>query len=306
MPELAGRVADAFEARIRAPEESALSPLAVRSYETRGRAPRGGGVRHPDALPARPRPDRPLEAVPPAEGQDAGLHRPRRRPLPHADDAHARDDRDRARRRPRAAAERGPDRGDRARARHGPSAVRARRRGAARPLPARAVRQRLPPQRAVAADRRGAEPHRRGARRDPHAHRRRRSRRRSRARSSGSSTASRTSTTTSTTRSATGCSRPTTCRGPRSTCSGETGSSRIDTLVHDLIESSERAGDIVQSEEVGAAMLALRAFMFERVYLGEHARGEHERAHATITRDLRPPRRARRLRGRDPRRSSPG
>ena len=37
MPELAGRVADAFEARIRAHEESALSPRAVRSYETRGR-----------------------------------------------------------------------------------------------------------------------------------------------------------------------------------------------------------------------------------------------------------------------------
>jgi dGTPase len=65
---------------------------------------------------------------------------------------------------------------------------------------------------------------------------------------------------------------------------GETGSSRIDTLVHDLIETSERAGDIGQSEDVGAAMLALRAFMFERVYLGEHARGEHERAHTTITR----------------------
>ena len=65
---------------------------------------------------------------------------------------------------------------------------------------------------------------------------------------------------------------------------GETGSSRIDTLVHDLIESSERAGEIVQSEDVGTAMLALRSFMFERVYLGEHARGEHERAHATIRR----------------------
>jgi dGTPase len=65
---------------------------------------------------------------------------------------------------------------------------------------------------------------------------------------------------------------------------GETGASRIDTLVHDLIESSERTGDIVQSEDVGNAMLALRSFMFERVYLGEHARAEHERAHATIAR----------------------
>jgi dGTPase len=31
-------------------------------------------------------------------------------------------------------------------------------------------------------------------------------------------------------------------------------------------------------------MLALRAFMFERVYLGPHARGEHERAHVTVRR----------------------
>src|SRR6266852_5537325 len=38
MPELAGRVADAFAARMRGVEERALSPLAVRSYETRGRA----------------------------------------------------------------------------------------------------------------------------------------------------------------------------------------------------------------------------------------------------------------------------
>jgi dGTPase len=63
---------------------------------------------------------------------------------------------------------------------------------------------------------------------------------------------------------------------------GRSGSSRIDRLVHDLIESSAAAGDIVQSHDVGAAMLALRSFMFERVYLGEHARGEHVRAHATV------------------------
>jgi dGTPase len=65
---------------------------------------------------------------------------------------------------------------------------------------------------------------------------------------------------------------------------GPTGSRRIDALVHDLVESSERAGDIVQSEEVGAAMLALRSFMFERVYLGEAARAEHARARATVNR----------------------
>src|SRR3954451_19858664 len=48
---------------------------------------------------------------------------------------------------------------------------------------------------------------------------------------------------------------------------GPTGSRRIDRLVHDLVETSARAGDIRQSEDVGAAMLGLRGFMFERVYL---------------------------------------
>src|SRR5256886_7683426 len=37
MPETAGRVADAFEATVREHEDRWLSPLAVRSYETRGR-----------------------------------------------------------------------------------------------------------------------------------------------------------------------------------------------------------------------------------------------------------------------------
>ena len=65
---------------------------------------------------------------------------------------------------------------------------------------------------------------------------------------------------------------------------GETGSTRIDTLVHDLIDSSARAGDIVQGEAVGAAMLSLRAFMFDRVYLGPDTRAEHERARETVRR----------------------
>src|ERR671931_607884 len=63
---------------------------------------------------------------------------------------------------------------------------------------------------------------------------------------------------------------------------GATGSRRIDALVHDLVETSAREGDIRQSEEVGAAMFALRTFMFERVYLAEDARGEHARARATV------------------------
>jgi len=63
---------------------------------------------------------------------------------------------------------------------------------------------------------------------------------------------------------------------------GPTGSRRIDTLVHDLVETSEREGDIRQSEDVGAAMLALRSFMFQRVYLGPHTAAEHARARDAI------------------------
>ncbi len=58
---------------------------------------------------------------------------------------------------------------------------------------------------------------------------------------------------------------------------GDSGSSRIDALVHDLVERSARAGDIAQGDEAGTAMGELRKFMFERVYLGPAVRAEHER-----------------------------
>jgi dGTPase len=48
---------------------------------------------------------------------------------------------------------------------------------------------------------------------------------------------------------------------------GDTGSQRIDRLVHDLIETSWEAGDIIQSDSIGQAMLDLRSFMFDNVYL---------------------------------------
>ena len=63
---------------------------------------------------------------------------------------------------------------------------------------------------------------------------------------------------------------------------GPTGSKRIDTLVADIVEQSEGAGDIRQSREVGGAMLRLRKFMFDRVYLGPEARGEQERVHGMM------------------------
>ncbi len=58
---------------------------------------------------------------------------------------------------------------------------------------------------------------------------------------------------------------------------GSTGSQRIETLVVDLLERSEAAGEIVQGEDVGSAMLRLREFMFERVYLAPDAQREKPR-----------------------------
>ncbi|MGH3031542.1 MAG: deoxyguanosinetriphosphate triphosphohydrolase [Gaiellaceae bacterium] len=63
---------------------------------------------------------------------------------------------------------------------------------------------------------------------------------------------------------------------------GERGSRRIDALVHDLVEASAGAGDILQSEHIGRAMLNLRAFMFERVYLGPEGRAQRELAVETV------------------------
>lgn len=63
---------------------------------------------------------------------------------------------------------------------------------------------------------------------------------------------------------------------------GPTGSSRIDTLVKDIVEQSQEGPEIQQSKELGSAMLRLRKFMFDRVYLGVAARTEHERVHRAL------------------------
>jgi dGTPase len=63
---------------------------------------------------------------------------------------------------------------------------------------------------------------------------------------------------------------------------GPTGSERIDTLVRDIVERSSDAGDIEQGEEIGGAMLRLRDFMFDRVYLGPAARREVERVQRSV------------------------
>ncbi len=66
---------------------------------------------------------------------------------------------------------------------------------------------------------------------------------------------------------------------------GSTGSQRIDALVHDMVEHSQQAEDIVQGPEAGPAMMELRKFMFEHVYLGPAVRAEHARI-ANVVRRL--------------------
>jgi len=65
---------------------------------------------------------------------------------------------------------------------------------------------------------------------------------------------------------------------------GRSGSARIDALVHDMVEHSERAHDIVQGQRAAAAMGALRDFMFQRVYLGPAVRAEHDKIAAAVRR----------------------
>jgi dGTPase len=65
---------------------------------------------------------------------------------------------------------------------------------------------------------------------------------------------------------------------------GTSGSARIDALVHDMVEHSERAGEIVQGPDAGPAMSELRDFMFERVYLGPAVRAEHAKIAAVVRR----------------------
>jgi|tagenome__1003787_1003787.scaffolds.fasta_scaffold20980497_3 dGTPase len=59
---------------------------------------------------------------------------------------------------------------------------------------------------------------------------------------------------------------------------GDTSSERIDALVHDLVETSDGAGEIQQSPAHAEALLELRSYMFEHVYLGPRAREDTRRA----------------------------
>ena len=67
---------------------------------------------------------------------------------------------------------------------------------------------------------------------------------------------------------------------PRSICNvlGQDHSSRIDTLVCDMINTSREAGTICLSASVDQALRDLRSFMFEKVYRNPVAKGEETKA----------------------------
>ena len=65
---------------------------------------------------------------------------------------------------------------------------------------------------------------------------------------------------------------------------GATHSSRINTLVCDMITASREEGKIVLSPQVEKALQELRAFMFERVYRNPVAKGEETKAREMLKR----------------------
>ncbi len=64
---------------------------------------------------------------------------------------------------------------------------------------------------------------------------------------------------------------------------GATHSRRIDTMVRDIIENSMGKPHIEMSDTVHKAMLSLRAYMFDAVYIGSEAKSEEKKAGGMIT-----------------------
>lgn len=53
---------------------------------------------------------------------------------------------------------------------------------------------------------------------------------------------------------------------------------RLDTLIHDIVSNSEDKNDIIMSPEIEKAMMGLRRYMFDNVYMNEKAKGQEEQA----------------------------
>jgi dGTPase len=63
---------------------------------------------------------------------------------------------------------------------------------------------------------------------------------------------------------------------------GRTSSQRINTMISDIVMSSEGKPGIFKSHEIGEATSELRQFMFERVYIGSKAKAEEQKAKGLI------------------------
>ena len=63
---------------------------------------------------------------------------------------------------------------------------------------------------------------------------------------------------------------------------GAFSSERIDTMVRDMVETSHAQGDILMSARVWDAMMELRSFLFERVYVRSDAKGEEPKANRLV------------------------
>ncbi len=59
---------------------------------------------------------------------------------------------------------------------------------------------------------------------------------------------------------------------------GKSHSKRIDTMVRDIIQNSMDKPHVTMSDEIRDAMLTLRAYMFEAVYIGSEAKAEEKKA----------------------------
>ncbi|WP_408071782.1 deoxyguanosinetriphosphate triphosphohydrolase [Butyrivibrio sp. JL13D10] len=63
---------------------------------------------------------------------------------------------------------------------------------------------------------------------------------------------------------------------------GQSNGKWLDTFIHDIVETSSGRNDIVMSEEVWDALMALRNFMFESVYTNPVAKGQEGKAENLI------------------------
>ncbi len=53
---------------------------------------------------------------------------------------------------------------------------------------------------------------------------------------------------------------------------------RLDILIHDIVSNSQDKNDIIMSPEIEVAMLQLRKYMFQSVYMNKKAKGQEEQA----------------------------